>query len=185
MSEHNKSFFERGSDLIQVLNQADVNGTTTTGDWIKLRDYTRAGFYMAKFGSEDVDDGSLQFLQSKDASGTDSKALSLPANRPIFYKTGTLTSQTVWTQTSSTSAVDGIAFGASVPTGSTRIITDVNTSPLLIYTEIHAADLDADNNFDWVTAYFGNNCNNACLITVAIVLMGGRFGQAIPLSAIS
>lgn len=182
---HNRSFFERGADIIPVLNQSDLNGTTTTGDWIKLRDYGRIGFYMQKFGSEDVDDSSLQFLQATDASGTSSKALSLPANRPIWYKTGTLTSQTTWTKTSVTSDVDGIAFGSSVPTGSTRVITDVNTSALLIYTELLVSDLDVDGGFDWVTAYFGNNANNALLVTVSAILLSGRFPQQTPLSAIS
>ena len=185
MPEFNASFFERGQDFIPVLNQADVNGTTTTGDWIKLRDYDRIGILMAKYGTEDVDDTSLQFLQATAAAGTGSKALSLPANRPIHYKQGTLTSQTVWVQTSITSAVDGIAIGASVPSGSTRVLADVTTDALLLYTELQAQDLDVDGGFDWVTAYFGNNANNALLISVWAILMGGRFPQAIPLSAIS
>lgn len=181
----NKGFFEGGFDIIPLFNQADANGAATTGDWVKLRDYDRVGFLLAKYGSEDVDDSSLQFLQGTTAAGGDSKALSLPANRPIWYKTGTLTSQTVWTKTSVTSAVDGIAFGSSVPSGSTRVITDVNTSALLLYTELLATDLDADNGFDWVTAYLGNNANNALLFSAWAILMGGRYRQAVPLSAIS
>lgn len=185
MAEFNASFFERGQDVIQLFHQADANGAATTGDWVKMRDYDRVGILLVKGGSEDVDDSSLQFLQGKDASGTDSKALSLPANRPIFYKTGTITSQTVWTQTSVTSAVDGIAFGSSVPSGSTRVITDATTSVIHIYTELHAQDLDVDGGFDWVTAYLGNNANNALLFSAWAFLMGGRFPQAVPLSAIS
>lgn len=185
MAEFNASFFERGMDIIPLVNQADAD-TDITGDWIKLTHYTRVGFLMAKYGSDDVDDLGLQFLQATDASGTSSKALSVPANRPIHYKTGTLTSQTVWTQTSSTSAIDGMAFGSSVPTGFTRVVADVNTSPLLLYTEFQSQDLDVDGGFDWVTAFIeGDNVNNACLISVWAILMGGRFPQAVPLSAIS
>src|SRR4051812_8007853 len=98
----NGSFFEAGCDLIPLINGADINGTTTTGDWLKGRDYQRVGILLAKFGSEDVDDTGLQFLQGTSAAGAGSKALSLPANRPAWYKTGTLTSQTVWVQTSVT-----------------------------------------------------------------------------------
>jgi hypothetical protein len=185
MSQFNRSFFEAGCDIIPLINQGDGNGAALTGDWIKLRDYDRVGILLAKYGSEDVDDGSLQFLQATDAAGTGSKALSLPANRPIWYKTGTLTSQTVWTKTSLSAAADGLAFGASVPSGHTRAVADVNTSPLLLYTELQAADLDVDNQFDWVTAYLGNNANNAVLFSAWGILQGGSYPQTVPLSAIS
>jgi hypothetical protein len=83
-----------------------------------LTDYSRVGILVAKYGSEDVDDSGLQFLQATDASGTSSKALSLPANRPVWYKTGHAHAQTVWTKTSLTSDVDGIAFGSRSPPAS-------------------------------------------------------------------
>lgn len=185
MPSQNEYLLEGGADLIPLINNADINGAATTGDWLKLRDYTRVGIYVAKFGSEDLDDTSIQFLQGTDATGAGSKALSLPANRPIYYKTGTLTAQTVWTKTSVTSDVDGIAVGASVPSGSTRVVADLNTATLLLYTELLATDLDVDNQFDWMTVYIGNNCNNACLVTVTAIPRGGRFPQAVPLSAIS
>jgi hypothetical protein len=185
MSTFNAGFFESGCDIIPLINQGDGNGAALTGDWVKVRDYARVGFLLAKYGSEDVDDGSLQFLQGTDATGAGSKALSLPANRPFWYKTGTLTSQTVWTKSSITTAVDGLAFGSSVPSGSTRAIADVNTSALLLYTELLATDLDVDSGFDWVTAYLGNNANNALLFSAWAVLQGGRYPQVVPLSSIS
>lgn len=185
MSQFNRSFFEAGCDIIPLFNQSDANGADITGDWVKLRDYDRIGILLAKYGSEDVDDISLQFLQATAAAGTSSKALSLPANRPIWYKTGTLTSQTVWTKTSLAAAADGLAVGASVPSGHTRIVADVNTSALLLYTELLAADLDADNQFDWVTAFVANNANNALLLSAWAILQGGSYPQTVPLSAIS
>jgi hypothetical protein len=185
MSFHNRSLFEAGCDVIPLINGSDINGTTVTGDWIKLTNYNRVGILLCKFGSEDVDDTGLQFLQATDAAGSSSKALSLPANRAIHYKTGTLTAQTVWTKTSLSADADGLAFGSSVPSGFTRTIADVNTSPLMLYTELKAEDLDANNGFDWMTAYFGNNVNNACVVTVLAILMGGTYSGATPLSAIS
>lgn len=186
MPEFNCSFFERGMDIIPLLNQADANGAATTGDWVKLRDYDRAGILLAKYGSEDVDDSSLQLLQATAAAGTSSKALSVPINGRVFYKTGTLTSQTVWTAaTAFTAAVDGIAFGSSVPSGHTRVIDDVTTSALLLYVEVESAWLDVDGGFDFFTVYLGNNANNALLFSAWAILMGGRFPQNVPLSAIS
>ena len=185
MAEFNRTLFERGMDIIPCINQADTNGTTTTGDWIKVRDYTRVGFLMAKYGTEDVDDQSLQFLQATAAAGTSSKALSVPIGAFTAYKTGTLTSQTVWVQVAITAAIDGLAFGNTVPTGHTRWLADATTDAVLIYAEFQTTDLDVDGGFDFVTAYFGNNANNALLISVWTILMGGSYPKLIPLSAIS
>ena len=182
---HNLGLFERGCDIIPLANQADAN-TDITGDWVKLTNYNRIGILLAKYGSEDVDDLGLQFLQGTDATGAGSKALSLPANRPIWYKTGTLTSQNVWTATSLAAAADGLAFGSSVPTGFTRTVADVNTSALLLYTELLATDLDADNRFDWMTAFIeGDNVDNSCLVSIWAILMGGAYPQLTPLTAIA
>jgi hypothetical protein len=180
----NAAFLESGCDIIWLANQADAN-TDVTGDWIKLRDYTRVGILLSKLGTEDVDDLGLQFLQATTNAGT-SKALVLPANRPVWYKTGTLTSQTVWTRATSTTDTDGIAFGSSVPTGFTRFAADVNTSALLLYTELLASDLDVDGGYSWMTCFVeGDNVDNACLLSVQALLLGGRFPQAVPLSCIS
>lgn len=186
---HNAGLFENGADIINLFHQTDANGTTVTGDWIKLAHYARVGILLVKGGAEDVDDEGLQFLQGTSAAGANSKALSLPANRPIWYKTGTLTSQTVWTKTSSSSDVDGIAFGSSVPTGFTRIIADVNTSALLLYTELLSTDLDVEPSdgtpFSWMTCFIANNVNNALLLSAWAILMGGGYPQIVPLSSIS
>jgi hypothetical protein len=184
--EMNCGFFERGCDVINLLQQADANGATTTGDWVKLRDYARVGVLVVKGGSEDCDDTSIQFLQATDASGTSSKALSMPIGTSVKYKTGTITSQTVWTAvTPFTAAVDGIAVGSSVPSGSTRVIADLTTAAFHLYVEFQATELDADNGFDWFTIYLGNNANNALLISAWAILMDGRYKQSVPLSSIS
>ena len=182
----NQPFLESGCDIIPLVNQADAN-TDITGDWVKLRDYTRVSVLLAKYGTEDVDDLGLQFLQGQDATGTGSKALSMPANTRVWYKTGVLTSQTVWTAaTAFTAAVDGIAFGSSVPTGFTRVIADVNTDALLVMVDFETTQLDIDGAFDWFTVFIeGDSVNNACLMSLWAILMGGRFPQNVPLSAIS
>lgn len=181
----NAGFFESGFDIIPLFNQADANGAATTGDWVKMAHYSRIGILLAKYGTEDVDDSSLQFLQATDNAAGGSAALSLPANRPYWYKTGTLTSQATWTKASITTAVDGLAFGSSVPSGSTRAIADVGTSALLLYTELLATDLNVDGGFDFVTAYLGNNANNALLFSAWAILQGGHYKQVTPLTAIS
>ena len=183
--DFNRSFFEKGNDIINLLQQADAN-SDLTGDWIKLRDYERVGVLLVKGGTEDVDDLGLQLLQAVDASGTSSKALSLPANSLVMTKTGTITSQTVWTRTITTAAIDGMAFGASVPTGFTRVIADVNTNALHLYAEFETTALDVDNSFDWFTVFVeGDNVDNACLLSAWAILQGGGYPQAVPLSAIS
>jgi len=185
MAEFNRTFFERGQDFVTLWNEQDAN-TDITGDWIKLRDYSRALVVMEKFGTEDVDDLGLQFLQATDAAGSGSKALSIPSNGRYFTKTGTLTSATVWTAGTLTALTDGLGFGSALPTGFVRVIADVNTAALLLAVDIESAWLDIDGGFDWFTGFIeGDNVNNACLISAFVILLGGRFPQAVPLSAIS
>lgn len=181
----NGSFFERGMDIIPLFNEADAN-TDLTGDYVKMTYYSRVAVVLAKYGSEDVDDLGLQFLQATSAAGAGAKALSVPSGSLYYYKTGTLTSQTTWTTATLSAAADGLAFGASVPSGFTRAVDDVNTNPLLLVVEFRAADLDTDNGFNWFTAFVeGDNVNNSCLISAWAILMDGRFPQNVPLSAIS
>ena len=181
----NCSFFERGQDIIPLVNESDIN-TDVTGDWVKLRDYTRVGVLMAKYGTEDVINQGMQLLQGTTATGTSSKALSLPQNSLVMTKTGTLTGVEVWTQTRTTAAIDGMAFGATVPTGFTRVIADVNTAALLLYAEFETTALDVDGSFDWFTVFFeGDNASGAVLVSVWAILMDGRFQQSIPLTSIA
>lgn len=185
MSEFNRSFFEKGNDIIPLFNEADAN-TDITGDWIKLRDYERVGVLLVKYGTEDVDDLGLQFLQGSTATGTGSKALSLPINAVVRYKTGTLTSQNTWTVFDVTAAIDGMAFGATVPTGFTRVVADVNTNALLLYAEFETSILDVGGEFDWFTAFIeGDNVNNACLLSAWAILQGNAYSQATPLTSIA
>lgn len=179
----NGSFLESGSDIIPVVNQGDVN-TTLTGDWIKMTNYSRATILMAKYGSEQTDTLSLNFLQGQDAAGTGSKALNVSR---YWTKVGTLTAATLWTAGVLTTPIDKLAFAAdTIPTGSTRIVADATTLPILIAVDIMATDMDADGQFDWLTVTFdGTQVDNACLISVWIILHGGRFPQVANLSAIS
>lgn len=184
MAEFNASFFERGMDIIPLLNQADAD-TDVDGDWVKLRDYDRAMILIAKYGTEDVDTLGFQIVQATDASGTSAKGVS--ALYPYWYKQGTLTSQTVWTAGRLTTADDILGIGSAAPTGGTLVVaTDTNTSAALLAIDLQAQDLDVDGGFDWVTVRIeGDEVNNACLVSAWIVLMGGRFPQVVPLSAIS
>lgn len=184
MSEYNKSFFERGMDIIPLLNQVDAD-TDVTGDWVKMRDYSRALILVAKYGSEDVDTLGFEVVQATDASGTGIKAVT--ALYPYWTKQGTLTSQTVWTGGRLTTADNILGIGSAAPTGGTLVTAvDVNTDPVLLAIDVQVSDLDVDGGFDWLSLRIeGDEVNNACLISAWMILMGGRFPQVVPLSAIS
>jgi hypothetical protein len=184
MAEFNDTFFGRGMDIIPLLNQADAD-TDVDGDWVKLTHYDRALLLIAKYGTEDVDTLGFQIVQATVATGSDAKAVS--ALFPYWYKQGTLTSQTVWTSGRLTTADDILGVGSSAPSGGTLIVgTDTNTSAFLLAIDVQAQDLDVDGGFDWLTIRIeGDEVNNACLISAWAILMGGRFPQTTPLSAIS
>lgn len=181
---HNGGFFESGMDIIPLVNQGDAD-TDITGDWVKLRDYTRATLLIAKYGTEDVDTLGFQIVQATDATGAGAKGVS--ANYVYYYKIGTLTSQTVWTRGRLTTADDILGIGSAAPSGGTLVTaSDVNTSACLLAIEIETAFLDTDNGFDWVTVQIeGDETNNAVLISAWMILHGGKYPQAVPLSAIS
>jgi hypothetical protein len=182
MAEFNASFFERGMDIIPLINQGDAN-TDITSDWIKMRDYNRLLVVIAKYGSEDVDTLGFQFLQATSNGGT-GKGINVSR---YWTKQGTLTSQTVWTAGTLTTPDDIVGIGSAAPTGGTLIVgTDVNTSPCIVAVDIQASDFDADNGYDWFALQVeGDEVDNACLISAWAILMGGRFPQLVPLSAIS
>ena len=180
----NANFFERGMDIIPLLNEQDVNSQTTP-DWVKLRDYQRALVCVAKYGTEDVDTMGVQIIQATDASGTGSKKVD--ALFPWWLKQGTLTSQTVWTAGRLTTADDILGIGSAAPSGGTLIAaTDVNTDAFILCIDVQVTDLDADNGFDWLSIDLPpGEVNNALLISAWVILMDARFRQNVPLSAIS
>lgn len=183
MPEFNASFFERGMDYINLVHESDADTDFDT-DWFKMRDYERALIIIKKLGSEDVDTLGFQFVQGTDATGAGAKALSVSR---YWRKQGTMTSQTVWTKGELTTADDIVGIGSAAPSGGTLVVaTDVNTDPVILAVEVMATDLDADNGFDWLAVRVeGDEVNNACKVSVDVILMGGRFPQAVPLSAIS
>lgn len=181
----NMSFFERGMDFINLVHESDANTDFDT-DWVKLTNYDRALVIVKKLGSEDVDTLAVQFLQGTTAAGGSAKALTVSR---YWYKTGTMTSQTAWTQGVLTTPDDFIGFGSaasSVAGVSTQIVDDVNTNALIFAVDIQAQDLDVDGGFDWIAVRVeGDEVNNSALISIDVILMGGRFPQIVPLSAIS
>lgn len=184
MAEFNQSFFERGQDIIPLINQGDAD-TDITGDWVKLTHYDRVMLLIAKYGSEDVDTLGFEVVQATTAAGGSVKAVE--ALFPYAYKQGTLTSATVWTAGRLTTADSILGVGSAAPSGGTLVVgTDTNTDAFLLAIDVLATDLDIDNGFDWVTVRIeGDETNNAVLISAWAILMGGRFPQAVPLSAIS
>lgn len=177
----NATFFEQGQDIHPLFFQQDGD-TDITGDWAKIAHYDRAYVLLIKAGTEDVDTGSIAFLQATDNAATGSKALNC---RKCWYKTGTMTGQGTWTEVEVGDGTpdDSLAFGSSVTAGSTRVVADVNTDALYLLCELLASDFDVDGGFDHFTAFIeGDESNNAVLYSALAILSGGQFPQSIPLS---
>lgn len=85
--------------------------------------------------------------------------------------------------------LDVIGIGSAVttlPSVSTQVVADVDTSACIVAIDILATDLDANNGFDWIAVSVeGDEVNNAALISIDAILVGSRFGQNVPLTAIS
>lgn len=175
------SFFEKGNDLHPLVWQADANSDVTM-DYVSLKNYDRCLLVFTKLGSEDVDDLGIEIKQATDTAGTGVKALAVSK---CWYKTGTMTSQGTWTEVNvgSGTADDFISFGASVPTGATRVVADVNTNPLLLAIEVKAEDLDSNGGFTAISATVeGDNVDNACLVSCIAILQDSAYPRANPAS---
>lgn len=184
MAEFNCNFFERGQDIIPLINQSDAD-TDVTGDWVRMTYYDRALLLIAKYGTEDVDTLGFEVVQATAAAGTGVKAVTQKFH--YWTKQGTLTSQTVWTKGQLSTADNILGVGSAAPTGGTLVVaTDVNTDAFLLAIEVMAEHLDIDNGFDWLSVRVeGDEVNNACLISAWAILYGGKYPQPVPLSAIS
>lgn len=183
MPEFNASFFERGMDFINLLHETSADADVTS-DYIKLTNYERVLVVVKKLGATDVDTLGFQFLQATTAAGGSAKALNVSR---YWTKQGTMTSQGTWTQGVLATADDIVGIGSSAPSGGTLIVsTDVNTDACIFAIDIKASDFDVDNGFDWLAvAIEGDEINEAALISIDAILMGGRFPQLVPLSAIA
>ena len=184
MRGFNCNFFEAGFDIIPLINQSDVN-TDVTGDWVSLKHYTRCLLLIAKYGTEDVDTIGFQVVQASTNTGTGVKAVT--ALFPYWYKQAVLTDQAVWTGSRLTTADDILGMGTSAPTGGTLVATAAAAADaFLLAIDVQATDLDVDGGFDFLTVRVeGDEVNNALLISAWAILMGGRFPQNVPLTAVS
>ena len=188
MGPYNTGLFEAGYDLVNAFHETDCNAADVNGDYVKVRDFWKVGVLFIKGGAEDVDDLAISLTQATSAAGGSAKALTAFYGARGWYKSGAFTSQNTWTEwTEVTTADDAVAFGATVPAGSTRVIADTGTTALQIYTEFETTALDADGAFDWlrVNALGSGNVNNACLISAWYVLIGNRYPQKTPLTNIA
>ena len=177
------NFFDRGFDIIPLINQGDAN-TDITGDWVSMRNYNTCTLLIAKYGSEDVDTLGFQVYQATDNAATSAKAVS--AKFSYRYKQGTLTSATVWTYGKLTTADDILGVGSAAPTGGTLVVAaDTNTDAFLLAIDVTADMLDVDNGFDWLTVNVeGDELDTSCLISAWAILGDARYPQQVPLSAI-
>lgn len=176
------NLFEQGQDIHPLFFQQDVN-TDVTGDWIDMKHYARGYILFIKAGTEDVDDLAVQVQQATDNAAAGAKALSVAR---CWYKTGTMTSQTVWTAVtvggaSSPAPDDLLGVGSALPTGATRVVDDVGTSALYLLVEVKAEDMDSNNGFDHVTLFVeGDNLDNACLASALWIGSQGFLMQNVP-----
>ena len=178
-----------GNDWHPLCHEQDAN-TDITGDWVNMRDYSRAYVLMRKGGSEDVDNSGLQILQATDNAGTGAKVLTVGR---CWYKTGTMTGQGTWTRVDFSTPNDFLGFGATLAGGATyattvnaRAVADVNTNPLWLLVEILNTDLDVANGFKYITGHLeGDNLDNSCLVTMDVFLNKSGYAGAIPLNPLT
>lgn len=178
----NRTFLE-GCDIHQIEHQSDANSDVTSL-WIPAKNYDKHYILLVKGGTEDVDDLGLEIQQAKDSSGTDAKELTVER---VWSKSGAIGTVGQWSDESADLSTPSgkLAFGASVPSGFTRVVADVNTGALALLVEIPTETLDNANAFTHIGAFIeGDNVDNAALVSIFWIGFGARYSNEIPLTVI-
>lgn len=181
MAEFNKTFFEAGFDIIPDIVEGDAN-SDLTGDWISLKNYDRAYLLLIKPAGTAGDDLSIHLQQATAAAGTGAKDLNFSK---LWYKkaasTNDFSAVPLWTAVELTTETADLDL---VSVNGVDLATD--TVGTMILVEVRAESLDVNGGFDFVNNIIeGDDIGNALLIHQHWILMGGRFRQPIPPSALS
>lgn len=175
------NLFESGFDFIPDSLNVDAN-SDVTGDRINLKNYERAYYMLIKPAGTAGDDLSIQLQQHDAASSGNSKAL---AFSKLWYKkaasANVFTVVPTWTAVELTSATDDLDL---VSVNGADLATD--TVGAVVVVEVRADSLDGANGYTFVSAlHEGDDISNALVINGHWLLLGNRYPQAIPLTALS
>ena len=176
----NKTFFEAGFDIIPDIVAGDANADLT-GDWVNLKNYERAYLVIIKPAGTAGDDLAIHLQQATSAAGGSAKDLNWTK---LWYKKGSTNSfaaVATWTAVTLATAASDIDLDG-VETGDLAL----DTSGAVIVVEVLTESLDASGGFCFVNNILeGDDVGNALVLNQFWLLMGSRFPQSIPLTAIS
>lgn len=175
------NLFEGGFDLIPDSLNVDAN-SDITGDRINLKNYERAYYKLSKPAGTAGDDLSIKLQQHDAASSGNSKALTFSK---LWYKKAAsgvnFTAVPTWTAVVLDTPTDDLDL---VSVNGVDLATD--TVGAVIIVEVRSDSLDGANGYTFVNAFHdGTDIGNALLITGEWLLVGNRYPQAIPLTALS
>lgn len=177
----NETFLEAGFDLVPDIIAGDANADLT-GDWISLKNHSRAYLLIIKPAGTAGDDLSVHLQQATAAAGTGAKDLTF---RKLWYKkasTGnTFTSTGTWTPVTLTTATADLDL---VSVNGDDLATDTVGAVILV--EVLAESLDANNGFCFVNNIIeGDDIGNALVLNQLWLLAGGSYRQPVPLSPLA
>jgi len=177
----NGTFFECGMDIIPDIVAGDANADLT-GDWIAMRNYSRAYLVLIKPAGTAGDDLSIHLQQATAAAGTGAKDLTFSR---LWYKaasaTNTFSDVPLWTAVTLTTATADLDL---VSVNGVDLALD--TVGAVVIVEVLATSLDVDGGFDFINNIIeGDDVGNALVVNQFWLMAGGNYRQAVPLSALS
>lgn len=177
----NHTFLEGGFDIVPDIVAGDANADLT-GDWVSLKNYTRAYLVLIKPAGTAGDDLSIHLQQALTAAGGSAKDLTF---RRLWYKKASATNDFsttgTWTAVTLTTATADLDL---VSVNSVDLATD--TVGAVIVVEVLADSLDASGGFAFVNNIIeGDDIGNALVINQFWLLAGGAYRQAVPLSPLA
>lgn len=173
----NQNLFEAGLDIVPVQVATDAN-SDFTGDRVNLANYDRAYLKITKPAGTAGDDLAIALQQHDAASGGNSAALTFTK---LWYKKGSTNDFSAvgqWTAVTLTTASSDLDLDS---VNGTDLALD--TSGAVIIVEVLAESLT--NGYTFVSYNNeGDDVANALLVYAEWILMGSRYPQATPISAL-
>lgn len=146
-----------------LIAPVDLSSGANTGDWINVKNYQEFAIVLFKGAGTAGDDPTLTVLQGTSAAGAGSKALNFTE---VYHKQDTaLTSVGTWTKVTQSAG---------------NTYTDATSAEDQAIWVVHfkTSELDAANDFDFVSCSVADVGTNAQLGCAFIVLGEPRYAQA-------
>lgn len=169
----NKHILEKGTFRPLIVPVALNTNPGAVSDYVSLKNHQRVSFVFFKAVGTAGDDPTITITQAKTVAGGSAKAGPTISRVDKYQAATNLLSTGPLTTSTPASPATNDTFSANTWTNS-----DLAEQAAMVVIDIRAEELDADNDFDCVTATIGDVGTNAQLGCLFAFLHEPKYGMA-------